>query len=219
MALSHLNQVIQKVQIIDDDPHAREAYKYTIEDLGLVPISVDGPLTDLSKFVDYLKIDGESVICDHHLSKKNYASFNGAETVAQLYQNGIPAVLHTRYEDVIDEIRGYRRYIPVLLNPDELDPDTLEQGFKQCIGEFNDEYLPSRRPWRTLVRIEDIDEERELLHIIIPGWDPKSVIRLLFKDIPSKFRTCISQQPRFYAKVNIGAEEHTELYLEDWELA
>jgi len=63
------------------------------------------------------------------LKVKTYATFNGAELVASLYDRKLPAILCTRFEFAdLDEIRPYRQRIPALLRPDELDVDFALHG-------------------------------------------------------------------------------------------
>ena len=209
------------VYIIDDDSESRQASQYVVEDLDWQPILVEGPLRKLSELVTNMSISSkEAVLCDYHLKKKNYATFNGAEVVATLYKQNIPAVLHTSLTGTLDEIRPFRRFIPALLDPGELEPDTLLEGFYRCIKEFQGEYITSRRPWRALVRVDMLDKEDRVLHIVIPAWEPRKIIRLHFDDVDESVveRVRNYQQEHFHAQINIGAEADDELYFDKWEL-
>ena len=117
----------------------------------------------------------------------------------------------------LDEIRPSRRFIPVMLRPDELDPASLVQGFQRCIDEFKGTFQSNRRPWRTLVRIEEIDMDRQCLYLVVPGWNRNEVIRLRTSDLPKEIFERIGDQKRFHAQINIGAEGSEELYFERWE--
>lgn len=217
MSLAISNRSIERVLILDDDIGARMAYSYSIQDLNLEPIRVDGPLLTIQGFLATIPNGAEAVICDHHLRKRQYANFDGAETVAALYCKKIPAVLYTRYEDIIDDIRPYRQYIPAMLAPD-FEPESLVHGFRQCIEEFGQIFRPSRRPWRALVRVERIEEERSLVHVVIPAWDPDTVIRYPMEFLPEAMRNRLNVQLRFHAQINLGAETRDELYFKDWEV-
>lgn len=218
MTLMLAGRSIHRVCIVDDDPNARIAYEYPVEDLSLQPVPVEGPLPALDLFIEQTLQGTDAAICDYRLGVRSYANFDGAESVAMMYQNQFPSVLCTRWETAsIDEMRRYRRYIPVLLRPDELNPDSLVQGFECCIEEFQGKFRPSRRPWRTLVRVEEVDYERSYLYIVIPGWDTNEVIRLCLEDVPSDIRERIGRQMRFHVQVNMGAESSEELYFEEWE--
>jgi hypothetical protein len=149
---------------------------------------------------------------------RNYAGFNGAETVALMYQNQFPAVLCTRYEQSsIDEMRRFRRFIPVLMKPNELTPGSLVKGFEICINEFTDNYSTHRKPWRTLVRVDDLDEENGYFYVIVPAWDPNQIIRIRKTDLPKKVLEKLGRKSRFHALVNVGAELHQEIYFDNWE--
>jgi CheY-like chemotaxis protein len=219
MTLTIRDRVIDSVCIVDDNPENRNANTWIIEDLNLQPVPADGPLGSLDQFLQKVQGIAQAAICDYMLSVKNYATFNGAQLVAQQYQNQFPAVLYTKWEIAdIAEIRQYRRFIPVLVGPDELDTDSLVYAFERCIEEFHGEFQASRRSWRTLVRVENVDYERGYIYVIVPGWDPKQGVKLLLDDLPSEVREGIDYQERFHAQVNIGAEANEDLYFEAWEV-
>ena len=90
----------------------------------------EGPLPELSKFVASTKKQVDAVVSDHRLKKGHYATFNGAEAVAELYNAHCPAVLCTRWSTAdIDAIRQYIPFIPSLISIDEINPDTIATGF------------------------------------------------------------------------------------------
>ena len=213
MALRIEDRVIEKVQIVDDEPSAREAYSFSVEDLDLIPVPADRPqYTNIDEFVDMIRAQAQASICDYHLSASNYATFNGGKIVAKLYQRQFPAILCTRYYDSeIDSIRPYKQYIPVLLNPDSLGPETIEDGFRRCVAEFKGRVLPSRELWRSLLRVDNMDEEKGYFYVVVPGWNPKKTIRLRLEDLPENVSFLIKKgQDRLHAEVNIGAENYRD---------
>ena len=183
---------IERVSIVDDDERARESYEYSLEELGLFPVQEAGPLNNLQRFLQQLPTQVDAVLCDYHLRKKgHYARFNGDEIVAECYKI-IPAVLCTTYTDVdISLMRSRRRFIPALLKPDELDPDNIARGFERCIQEFDGQYQPSRKPWRTLVRVEEVEPGEDYFYVIISGWNPRKKIRVSFDDLPNDIRSLV----------------------------
>lgn len=220
MPLTIEDRVIERVQIVDDEPSAREAYSFSVEDLDLIPVLADQPqYTNVQQFIEMIRINTHAAICDYHLSTRNYATFDGGMTVAQLYQQQFPAILCTRYYDSeIDSIRPYRQHIPVLLNPDNLEPETIEDGFRRCIAEFKGRVPPSRRAWRSLIRVDHMDEEKGYFYVVVPGWNPNKTIRLRFEDVPKEVSSRIRKgQDRLHAKANIGAENYEDLYFANWE--
>jgi CheY-like chemotaxis protein len=216
MSLQIANHEIRQVLVVDDNPSAREGYKYTLEDLDLEPVLEQGPLGILETYLSGVTTRCDAAICDHHLKESGYAAFNGAKLAAEMNRRQRPAVLCTAWEEAgVDEIRLFRRNIPCLLKPGELDPETLRQALELCIDEFRDHFRPSRYPSRTLVRVEDVDQENA--YVVLPGWNPQEVIRLTREAISSDVRSYLKAGARLHAKVNIGAERQDELYFEQWE--
>lgn len=220
MSLLLSGRSIERVSIIDDDATAREGWEYAVEELNLHPIQESGPVTDIDRYLAEINDRADAAIADHHLRKRNYFPINGAELVARWYQRQFPSILVTRYDIAeIDEIRSYRRRVPVLLTPDEFNPDSMLRGLEICVREFQGEYLPSRRAWRTLVRVDDVERERGLyFYVVVPGWDPSTIIRLRMADVPQAIRDKVEPDARFHAQVNLGAENQADLFFSEWEL-
>lgn len=218
MGLIILGRSIERIQIIDDDPNVRASYEYPVEEINALPVMAEGPLPLLAEFIQQSRGIADAAICDFQLRVRNYAGFNGAETVARMYQNQFPAVLCTRYEQSsIDEMRKFRRFIPVLMKPEELNPGSLIKGFEICINEFGEKYSAHRKPWRTLVRVDDIDEENGYFYVVVPAWDPNQKIRIKKTDLPDEVLENLRKKSRFHALVNVGAEFHQEIFFDTWE--
>lgn len=68
------------------------------------------------------------------------------------------------------------------------------------------------RPYRTLIRIEDVSESE--VKIVIPGWDYSKTINL-----PRSVVALENIQPntRVHARVNFGDELESDLRFSDWE--
>jgi hypothetical protein len=208
---------IEHVWIVDDEKDVRDRYAEAITDSRLTPILVEGPLPSINQLVHQITEQGDAAIFDHHLRVHNYATFNGSESVAQLYKAGFPSVLCTVWSRAsVDDIRRYRQFIPVIIAP-PIDPDVFLAGIKQCIEEFKGNFSTIRRPWRTLVRVEEIDEDNRSIYIVLPAWSFE-VVRLPLNYVPDEIlQTHKSGETRFYAKANIGADTMDDLYLFDWE--
>ena len=220
MALNILGQTISRVQVIDDDPTARQAMAFTIRDADLEALPADGPLPKLSTFVTATKKRVDAVVSDHRLKKGHYATFNGAEAVAELYNAHCPAVLCTRWSTAdIDAIRQYIPFIPSLISIDEVNPDTIATGFARCISEFKSAPVPSRKAWRTLLRVESVETSSKpaLFFVAISGWDSKEIIRLPLDLIPYRRRKLVKPGFRFFASVNKGAEQPEALFFTNFE--
>lgn len=139
---------IDQIAVVDDDPSCRDAYKQIIDDIDATPILENGPLDAVNVYVPVLKSRVQAVLCDYHLKVHGgYASYNGDELAASLYQAKTPVVLCTRYTDwKVTQMRCYRRFIPRVLSYDEaFEPDNLIRAFELCIREFKDDFAVTRR--------------------------------------------------------------------------
>jgi hypothetical protein len=105
------------------------------------------------------------------------------------------------------------------MRTDDINPDTIATGFECCIREFNGNFSPNRRPWRTLVRIEDVDTNMvpQMFFIVLPGWYSSDKIRLPLDLIPSNLQKNIKPGIRFHAQVNKGTENQDDLYFDNFE--
>jgi hypothetical protein len=214
-----VGQKVSRVKIVDDDPAAREAMAYTVNDAAFQALPDDGPLPSLPDFVHAAKSSVDAVVCDHRI-RGSYATFTGAEAVAGLYGEKCPAVLCTRWSTAdIDAMRQYIRYIPSLIPSDDVSPESLVEGISHCIQEFRDNPVPGRKPWRTLIRVESVDTELlpALFYVAVSGWDSKEIIRLPLDLIPKDQRSLIKPDYRFFAQVNKGAERPETLFFSDFE--
>ncbi len=220
MSLNVAGQEISKLKIVEDDEKTRDSLAETVEDVDIRPDKIEGPLGSLDSFLCNQANDTDAFIFDHQLKQSGYAEFNGAQAVAELYKRKCPSMLCTAWTNAdIDSIRLYRRYIPSLIHSDEIDPDTIARELEICINEFREKYLPSREPIKTLVRIENVDDGQrpEIVYAVIPSWNPKEVIRFPLILVPEDIREKISGGARLLALVNLGAEDHTELFLDSFE--
>ncbi|MCX6000310.1 MAG: hypothetical protein NTU41_12200 [Chloroflexi bacterium] len=205
---------IRRVAVVDDDPRSRDAMAETIRDAQLEPVKQELPLDSIDEFIASLERNANAVLCDHHLAPGNYASFHGAKAVAALYARGFPALLVTRWSVAdMDGIRPYRRQIPSILKSGELYPEQIRKGISECMSEFKNEFVKERRPWRVLVRVEDVSNG--LVFVIVPSWNTDEVIRLPRGIFPEG--QPLPAGTRLFAEVNIGARNVEELFFVDFE--
>lgn len=211
---------IEHVGVIDDSQDTRDTISDDLRDVNLVPRPFDGPFYTLDALLETVTTNAEALICDHHLSPRNYAPVTGAEVVAQCYGRQFPSLLVTRYGKAdIDHIRRFRRNIPVLLTSDEATPDLIPPSFEICVGEFNNNFLPTRKPWKTLLRIDSLDESSQPIGVntLVPAWNSSEFIKLLIDMFPDDMRVNVAPGERFYAQVNIGADKQEDLYFDGFE--
>ena len=218
MALTIANRTINRVLIVDDDQSLREHYGYSIQELDIEPVYETGPLRSIEEALALLRDKADALVCDLHLRIKNFSQINGDLFVASSNRANLPALLCTNYTDSdITVMRSKRRYIPALLKTETYHPDNIRRGFERCIRESSGMFDASRRPWRTLVRIADIEEQRRYFYVVVPGWNVQQKIRVYFDDLPTGLRDHIQPSARLHAQVNLGAEGAEELYFSDWE--
>lgn len=210
------NRKIERILIVDDDPEARDSHEYLIEDMDLIPLKVedidDRNLQNLFALIG----PNDAILCDFHLKKRRYALCNGDEIISECFQQGFPGVLCTSiYEAPIR--RDYLRYIPGLLRKGNPSPDELRLALEKCEEELVGEPRPSRYPWRTLVRVGDVDTERECFYAVVPAWNPRVKVRIDFDNLPGNIKELVEPDHRFHALVNIGAKDPDDLYFAEWE--
>ncbi len=213
-------QAISKLMIVEDDESTRDSLGETVEEIDISPDKIEGPLGTLDSFLSDQVDDTDAFIFDHQLKQSGYALFNGAEAVAELYKRNRPSMLCTTWTNAdIDSIRLYRRYIPSLIHSDEINPDRIAEELEICINEFKSQFRPSREPIKTLVRIEAVDNDQtpKMVYAVVPGWNAKEAIRFPLKLVPQCIRNDIKADVRLWAQVNLGAEDHTELFLDSFE--
>lgn len=211
---------INNVCIVDDDDLARESLEFTVEDAKMTALPQDESVEDIEAFLTFCKLHADAVVSDHHLMKKrNYFPVNGAEFVSKCYDRNIPSVLVTRYElPEIHDIRMYRHKIPIVLAPEEFGPESFLKSLETIINEFKGVYVSERKPWRTLVRVDDVDiEGKGNFYVFVPAWNPNKAISLNKKGLPEQLQKLITPDFRFHAKVNLGANSLNDLFFKDWE--
>lgn len=210
------NRNIEKVMIVDDDPEVAKSYESLLRVYGFDTEIVVGPIPNTNELVR--KINTKvAVICDYNLTQRKYAGFKGAEAVRELYRAKVPSILCTRYGQAeIDDIREFREWVPVLMNPDEFEEEPLRSGIETCIREFNDEFSKDRKVYRTVARIDDANDQ--VIYVILPGWDPSQIVRVARNTLPLGIQSRITNgEIRFMVKSNIGTDDQHNLYFKDWE--
>ncbi|HEC84801.1 MAG: hypothetical protein DRR08_11915 [Candidatus Parabeggiatoa sp. nov. 2] len=222
MLLTLNDKPIKRVAVVNDTAAARDEMAENIFEAGLEPVIHSSRLNSIDECIATITSKAEAAILEHHFKSDHYANFMGAEAVARLYRQHFPSLLVTAWADAdIDNIRLFRRYIPVLVESGHAESEIITQGFKQCINEFENHYSPDRRPWRTLIRIEEIDRVPILpmVYALVPGWDPRKIVKFPLSLIPENLQPTLETEPHLFAKVNIGAAHHDELYFTEFEVA
>jgi CheY-like chemotaxis protein len=215
---------ISRVAVVDDDPSQADVMSELIRDAGYEPIIVVGPRFEhVEDLVGKVRESADAAICDHRLRTRGFALFDGAEAVAALIKVSVPSLLVTQYIEIDADvsIRRWRRRIPVLLSRDDADLDRIVQGLNECVRELRGEHLAFRRPWRTLIQVDEIDQEsgEQVIDAHIPSWNPHQAVRFPAALVPPELQANLAAGVCLFAMVNIGAERAADLYFFDFEPA
>ena len=83
--------------------------------------------------------------------------------------------------------------------------------------ELEGSFEPSRRAWRTLVRIADVDPDHRCVYVVVPAWNVHRKVRIDNDNLPREIQELVEPDVRLHALVNTGAKNHRELFFDDWE--
>lgn len=210
------------VAVIEDNPDNSAMLKIVLEDAGLTPLIFYDGFGNLKELVNALKGKVQGAICDHRLNYRNYAPFEGAEAVARLYDESVPAVLVTQFRkiDADVSIRKWRHKVPVLLPRSDVDPESVLGGLASCASEIKGMIPQHRIPRRSLVKVVGISQESNcnVVDAIIPQWNPSEAVRFPDVLLPQRLRDSLDVGVAYIAGVNIDAENSEDLFLCDFEL-
>lgn len=207
---------VERVLIVDDQADARGAYGELVEDLDLVPVEIPGPVDEDSLLS--LATERDVILCDYHLKRQEYAGCDGDVLLARCVERGMPGVLCTGYSDFGLAIRrDCLRWIPSRVRSREVEPQAFLDGWAECFREIGGSLHPSRRPWRTLVRVEEVNLERGYISAIVPGWSAQDGVQIQLESVPTGVRSRLRPDARFFCQVNVGAESGEELFVDGWE--
>lgn len=217
------------VAIIDDDVNAANVTRLAVEDAGFEPwmIARDPKILKMPKeramkFVARNIIGGaEAAVCDHRLRPLNFARFDGAELVAFLISQKLPAILISQFvnQDHDVSIRHWRAMLPSVLSRDEFRADTLAFGLNLVRQEIAGVLTPQRRRHRVLLRIVDIQNEanQKVVDAIIPAWSRQTAVRFPFTIVPARLHARLKPKGYLIALVNLGANRPEDLFFEKFE--
>jgi CheY-like chemotaxis protein len=216
----------RRIAIFEDNPTNRDRLAEWVTESGGDALPIEGPaprLTQLRRFYASKRV--QLVICDHHLSERsNYASYYGAQAVAESYRAGIGGILVTAFErdDAELLLRRYRRQIPALLrSPTDLDRVNLQAALLQAEEEVK-KHKPTREriPHRTIMTVQEIEARGscKLVKVIMSQWNAEQEVRFPLDLIPTKFRALVKRGRMLIAQVNIEAARQEDLFFDQFEL-
>lgn len=209
---------IENVAVVDDVPSNRATLAAELRLQQFSPRVFDGPYHSIPELVAHVSTNADAVICDFNFTD-NYVHGNGAEAVSSWYDIAFPAILTTAYKiNQSVDIRRVRDKIPVIMEQAEPEYE-IERALEICIEEIEGNYLPERRPWRSLFRVVHVsgDERNRLVDIIIPGWDAHQAVTIPLELFPDEYHQYIAEGERFFAKINVGVENRDDLFFTQME--
>ncbi len=227
--ITRAGTVFRNVGVLDDDDGQAKTVGFQLEDVGVEPVIAD--LDDVptleSAIAWILERELAGLICDVQLNNlQRGMQFQGAQLVSRVVEeHRLPCVLTTGFgADLGMLVRPYRAHVPVLLGREETeDPDALVGGLHRCAAEIRDGRGDERRTWRVPLFIErtGMTEHGAALDVRVGGWAHKTPMRF-----PASMLGPERAAPPadgglvgkvFFARVNLGAERESDLFLEDVE--
>jgi hypothetical protein len=210
------------VAIIDDERSQADVIQELVVDAGMKPIQLHQKFANVAELVKTVRGAAAAAICDHRLSPGGLAQFSGAEAVASLHSNKIPAVLLTQFEDVDGDvsIRRWRDRVPVVLSRPEADnAQSIVEALDYCRLEIQGQRAPERRTQRCLVQVvSEIERvgDFDVVSVIVSQWKPHRAVRIPIDLIPLPLRPSIGPKRYLIANVNIDAETSHDLFFVDF---
>lgn len=218
-----LEEFVDRVFVVDDNKDLRDTTCDLLKDEGINAIPVSGPFETGDELVDFLSQERTATISDYRLRDGGYSPIDGGETVARLYKRKFPAILMSRWVRAdIEALRGLRHQMPVVLPAEHtFDVSSFSDAVSKCLNEFDGQFTPERKPYRTMVCVEDIIQDGTLKRydVTIPGWNPNEVVRLPSSVIPLNIVDKVAAGSVLFANVNKGAASSEDLYFTDFEMA
>lgn len=213
------------VAIIDDDSAAATALQWIVEDAGYRPIIIAPNPKGVDALIAEITNAADAAISDHRLGQARPVPYSGAEVVAKANELMVPAVLITSYADSDENttIREWRFGIPQLLNrgDESNSPAVISEALMAADRERRGVYLPQRRAYRTVVRIQGIRSgpDGHIAEVIVTAWQPQQTVSIPVSMLGESVDLSGLRGRRFMADVNIYADTPGELYFRNFDPA
>ena len=207
-----------RVALIDDHQLMREDVATTLREGNCEPVFVTLQDGSTEQIVAMILETAQTALCDQRLGSMTSRT-QGAEIVAELTRRRVPAILYSeRKEEDTPELRRYFDLIPRFLNREELSQSDLLATFASISREFEEGVPKERRPYRTLIRVEEM-LGRNRAAIAIPAWHVNELVEISTDDIEPDIRTRVTAGTRLFAKVNLHAALAQSIFVKEFELA
>jgi CheY-like chemotaxis protein len=216
------------IAVLDDDADQAKVMKIQLADVGVEALIADlDTVPTIDHAISWIRHNAQAVICDVQLNHGNTSiQYDGAELMATVIGDcRIPGVLTTGFKDDVGMfVRPHRPKIPVLVSRDETeDAAVLLSGVDRCRAEIAHGRAPDRATHRVPLFIEKAGrtETGIALDARVGGWSRKASMRFPARMLGDQFnhfdaaRAIVGRA--FFAAVNLGAEDETDLFLENVE--
>ena len=110
-----------------------------------------------------------------------------------------------------------KRNIAAFLPVESLDLEPIRAGFSKCVSEFNGKYMTDRKAYRTQIGVVERDNERKIVYLLLPGWNPGKRIPVSLSSVPEELRDELTPGKWYFAWANIGAKDSDEIFICGWE--
>lgn len=204
-----------RVTVIDDDEDGCEGLMDTLRDFRFEPSTVTGSFGNrLGDLIAAIEAQTPSfVICDNRLQARQMAEFLGVAVVKELVARHRPAMLLTMYgsSDRL-KLRRSRFEVPVIVDRDAFEAARLNEYYEVCRREIAADPVDERKPYRTLIRIDDIARAERQIDVIIPGWRPNHAVPIPFECVADELHNVIARGTYLLGDVNIGSHDEAGLY-------
>lgn len=215
----------RRVAVLEDNDQRREQLCGLVKLCRGVPVPSVGRAPDLGVLPDYFKQERiELLVSDHRLYERgDYATYCGAQAVAESYRHGVGGIVLTAYEpnDADNSLRLSRRWIPELLHSKELTRDTLGAALLKADREVREHQVPMERiPHRTIMTVKRIEPRgaSKVVKVMMSQWDAEQEVGFPLDLVPKKFQAAVKPGNMLIAEVNIEAARQEDLYFDKFEL-
>lgn len=209
-------QPASRVTVIDDDDEGREEIMDMLQDFHFRPQAVIGTFDDrLDDLVAEIEAQDPSfVICDNRLNPRQMAQFYGTSVVEALAARRRPAMLLTTYASPDRlQLRKSRFEVPVIVHRDAFDAERLAHYFEVSWREINDDPVDSRRPHRSLIRVEAVGGGPAVqVDAVVPAWRADYAVPIPIECFAEQVRARLAAGAYLLGDVNIGAVDEEELF-------
>ena len=166
----------RRVAVLEDSAERRKQLCGLVTLCRGIPVPSVGRAPALSELPDYFAEERiELLVSDHRLYEHgDYATYCGAQAVAESYRHGVGGIVLTAYEpnDADNSLRLSRRWIPALLHSKELTLESLRAALLMADKEVREQQVPTERiPHRTIMTVKCIEPRGTRRHGTVSRGD------------------------------------------------